>query len=316
MTRSKGQERFRDTAAQLIRFSLPLILSGVLQQLYNWADAFIVGNVEGELALAAVGSTTTTINFYVMAITGFTLGLSILFAQRFGSGQTQDIPKILSSFCLLLGIVFLALAGAGILLTNPLLRLLRTTEDTFALAADYLRIVLMGIPFLAVYNVYSAALRGIGDSKAPFYAVLVSSITNVALDILFVALFRWNVAGAALATVVSQAAMTLFLILYSVRKHPLLRFYPGRATISWSILRQGVQFGLPPYDPIQCQFSGKPDPPELYEWFWYSNGSRDHYRLPYRHHRSPPDHQSGLRHLYAGCAELWRGKSLPYTQYL
>lgn len=246
MTRSKGQERFRDTAAQLIRFSLPLILSGVLQQLYNWADAFIVGNVEGELALAAVGSTTTTINFYVMAITGFTLGLSILFAQRFGSGQTQDISKILSSFCLLLGIVFLALAGAGILLTNPLLQLLRTTEDTFALAADYLRIVLIGIPFLAVYNVYSAALRGIGDSKAPFYAVLVSSITNVALDILFVALFRWNVAGAALATVVSQAAMTLFLILYSVRKHPLLRFYPGRATISWSILRQGVHFGLPP----------------------------------------------------------------------
>ena len=153
MITATNQDRFRDVALELLRFSLPLILSGVLQQLYNWADAFIVGN---------------------MAITGFTLGLSILFAQRYGSGQTEEIPAILSSFSLLLGGIFLVLAALGILFALPLLTLLHTTEDTIALAGDYLRIVLMGIPFLAVYNVYSAALRGIGDSKAPFYAVLLS----------------------------------------------------------------------------------------------------------------------------------------------
>lgn len=247
MTRTTtNQDRFRDVALELLRFSLPLILSGVLQQLYNWADAFIVGNVEGEAALAAVGCTTSTINFYVMAITGFTLGLSILFAQRYGSGQTDEIPAILSSFSLLLGAIFLVLAALGILFALPLLTLLHTTEDTIALAGDYLRIVLMGIPFLAVYNVYSAALRGIGDSKAPFYAVLLSSVTNVVLDVLLVAVLRWHVAGAAIATVISQAAMTLFLILYGVRRYSLLRFSPGRKMLSAAALRQGFHFGLPP----------------------------------------------------------------------
>lgn len=246
MITATNQDRFRDVALELLRFSLPLILSGVLQQLYNWADAFIVGNVEGEAALAAVGCTTSTINFYVMAITGFTLGLSILFAQRYGSGQTEEIPAILSSFSLLLGCIFLVLAALGILFALPLLTLLHTTEDTIALAGDYLRIVLMGIPFLAVYNVYSAALRGIGDSKAPFYAVLLSSVTNVVLDILLVAVLRWHVAGAAIATVISQAAMTLFLILYGIRRYPLLRFSPGRKMLSAAALRQGLHFGLPP----------------------------------------------------------------------
>ena len=104
----------------------------------------------------------------------------------------------------------------------------------------------MGIPFLAVYNVYSAALRGIGDSKAPFYAVLLSSVTNVVLDILLVAVLRWHVAGAAIATVISQAAMTLFLILYGIRRYPLLRFSPGRKMLSAAALRQGLHFGLPP----------------------------------------------------------------------
>ena len=92
-------------AYALLKFSLPHILSGILQQLYNWADAFIVGNIEGELALAAIGSTTTVINFYLTAITGFTLGLSILFGQKYGSGQFKDIPHILSTFCIFLGAV-------------------------------------------------------------------------------------------------------------------------------------------------------------------------------------------------------------------
>ena len=159
---------FGRTILTLIHFSLPLILSGILQQLYNWADAFIVGNVEGELALAAVGSTTTLINFYVNAITGFTLGLSILFAQKYGNGEHGSLSRILSSFSVFLGGIFLLLAGVGIGLTAPLLKLLHTTPDTIGLAEEYLRIIFAGIPFLAVYNVYSAALRGIGGQPGAF----------------------------------------------------------------------------------------------------------------------------------------------------
>ena len=237
---------FGRTILTLIHFSLPLILSGILQQLYNWADAFIVGNVEGELALAAVGSTTTLINFYVNAITGFTLGLSILFAQKYGNGEHGSLSRILSSFSVFLGGIFLLLAGVGIGLTAPLLKLLHTTPDTIGLAEEYLRIIFAGIPFLAVYNVYSAALRGIGDSRAPFYSVLLSSLVNVVLDILFVACFRWNVAGAAIATVFSQAAMTLFLIAYSVRKYPLLRFSLRGRLFHREALTDGIHFGFPP----------------------------------------------------------------------
>ena len=105
-------------AYTLLKFSLPLIFSGILQQLYNWADAFIVGNVEGELALAAIGATGTVVNFYLMAITGFTLGLSILFAHQSGSGENKAIPEILSSFSLLFGVGFFAFAALGIWLAT------------------------------------------------------------------------------------------------------------------------------------------------------------------------------------------------------
>ena len=179
-----------DIASALLKFSLPLIFSGILQQLYNWADAFIVGNVEGELALAAIGATTTVVNFYVTAITGFTLGVSIFIAQQYGSGERAFISTILSTFSIFLGCIFLVLSGLGIFFTHPLLLLLHTTADTIILAKEYLQIIFLGIPFLAVYNVYSAALRGIGDSKAPFYSVLLSSIVNVILDIVFVAFFQ------------------------------------------------------------------------------------------------------------------------------
>ena len=246
MAVQREQKDFKGIAFILIKFSLPLILSGVLQQLYNWADAFIVGNVEGELALAAVGATSTVINFYLMAITGFTLGLSILIGQRFGSGQTKHIPPILSSFTIILGLVFTLLAALGILLASPILRLLHTTSDTLRLAEDYLQIIFLGVPFLAVYNVYSAALRGIGDSRAPFLALLVSSVVNVLLDLIFVAWFRWGVSGAAIATVISQAAMTVFIILYTIKKHSILRFRWKGKRIDRQALVQGMRFGFPP----------------------------------------------------------------------
>lgn len=240
------RDGFGRLAYILVKFSLPLMLSGILQQLYNWADAFIVGNVAGELALAAVGSTTSMVNFYVLAITGFTLGLSILFAQKFGAKELEDIRRILSTFLWVLGGIFLILAALGIRFAEELLRLLHTTQEALPLATDYLGIVLAGVPFLAVYNVYSAALRGIGDSRAPFYAVLLSSVVNVALDVLFVAVWGWGVAGAAIATVIAQAAMTVFLTGYGIAKYPLLRFRPGRQSFDRAMLVRGCRFGIPP----------------------------------------------------------------------
>ena len=237
---------FAGIARSLFQFSLPLILSGVLQQLYSWADAFIVGRVEGELALAAVGATGTVVNLFLTIITGFTLGLSILCAQKYGSGERSAIPQILATFSLLFAVLFLFLAAAGALLSLWALRLLHTPPDALPLAEAYLRIVFAGIPFLAVYNVFSAALRGLGDSRTPFIAVLISSLVNIALDVVLVACLHWGVGGAALATVLSQAAMTLFLVIYSRRKHPLLRFHPGLRMLNRRALSQGLRMGFPP----------------------------------------------------------------------
>ena len=241
MSETRGQ-----IARSLIRFSLPLILSGVLQQLYSWADAFIVGNVEGELALAAIGATGSVVNFYLMAMTGFTLGLAILFARKYGSGEIKDIPAILATFSVLLGAVFLVLAAVGMGLTAPLLRLMDTPEEALALSEAYLMLIFPGVPFLAVYNVYSAALRGIGDSRAPFWSILVSSVINVALDVLFVAVLGWGVEGAAVATVIAQVAMTVFLVGYAVKVHPALRFPLRLRSLSRIALGEGMTLGVPP----------------------------------------------------------------------
>ena len=246
MTEHIFGDDFKNIVNTLVRFSLPLILSGILQQLYNWVDAFIVGNVEGELALAAVGATGTVINFYIMAITGFTLGLAILFGQKFGSGELDYIPKVLSTFTVILGASFIILSLLGALTTVPLLELLHTTGDTIHMAADYLQIIFAGIPFMAVYNVYSAAMRGTGDSKAPFLAILVSSIVNIVLDIIFVALWGWGVRGAAAATVLSQISMAVFIIIYASSKYRSLRFSFREKLVDKGCLVQGFNFGLPP----------------------------------------------------------------------
>lgn len=247
MTESKNISSQENIVWVLVKFSIPLIFSGVLQQLYNWADAFIVGNVDGELALAAIGATTTVINFYIMAINGFTLGLAILFAQRFGSRDTASIPKILASFSCLLGSAFILFSALGSLFTPWLLGLLHTTADTVDLAEDYLRIIFAGIPFLAVYNVYAAALRGIGDSRTPFLAILISSAVNVILDIVFVAIMDLNVSGAAAATVISQVVMAVFLTIYSTKRYPILRFpFKRDYLFHKDSLLQGAKLGFPP----------------------------------------------------------------------
>ncbi len=230
---------------KLIKFCIPLILSGILQQLYNWADAFIVGNVAGDHALAAIGSTNTVINLFLLAITGFTLGLNVLFAQQYGSGKWEKITMTLSSFTGILGAASFILAGIGIACTYPLLRLLDTTPDTIQMAQDYLQIILIGIPFLAVYNIYTAALRGTGNSQAPFFSILISSVINIILDILLVAVFSLGVKGAAIATIISQIAMTAFIIWYS-RRYEFLRLHLTAWRTNLSTIHEGISLGFPP----------------------------------------------------------------------
>lgn len=230
-------------ARALTMFTVPLILSGVFQQLFNWVDAFIVGNVEGEMALAGIGAVTSTYSMFVMVIVGFTSGLSVLAAQRFGMGRAEELRHILVCFSLALGGIFLVVCSLGAVFTEQILILLDTPENIFQNAENYLRVMFAGIPFLAVYNTGCAVLRGMGDSRAPFLSVLVCSVINVALDLVFVAGLRQGTAGAAVATVLSQIAMTVYLMGYAVRRYPVLRFRRDR--LVWKDTGEGCRFGLP-----------------------------------------------------------------------
>lgn len=233
-------------AKSLVVFTIPLILSGMFQQIFNWVDAFIVGNIDGELALAGIGATTSIYNLFVTVVVGFTSGISVLTAQIFGKGEKERIKNILSTFTLLLGIVFFMVAALGSLFTNEILTVLDTPINIIGIAKEYMQLLMIGIPCLAVYNIYSAVLRGLGDSKAPFLSVLVCSIVNAVLDILFVIVFRFGAAGAAAATAISQATMAVFIIVYAVRKYPVLRYQVNRKAFDKSIMTKGLKFGLPP----------------------------------------------------------------------
>ncbi len=231
-------------AGALTAFTVPLILSGVFQQLFNWVDAFIVGNVEGELALGGIGAVTSTYSMFVMVIVGFTSGLSVLAAQRFGMGRTEEIKYILSSFSLVLGGLFLVVCSLGAVFVEQILVLLDTPENIFQNAENYLRIMFIGIPFLALYNTCCAVLRGLGDSKAPFASVMVCCVINVLLDLIFIAGLRMGTAGAAIATVLSQIAMTVYILWYAGEKYPFLR--PRRGMFRRSTAGEGTRFGVPP----------------------------------------------------------------------
>ena len=236
----------RSTARELVAFSMPLILSGILQQLYSWADAFIIGRAEGELPLAAVGATTSISYFFINTILGFTLGLSILGAQHFGRKDRDAVRRLMNCFLPLLVPVYVLLAAAAFVLAKPILQVMNTPEDIFADAFIYLQIIFAGIPLLACYNLYAAMLRAVGNTKAAFYAVLLSSVMNVALDALFVIAFGWGVAGAAAATVLSQAAMTGFIILYTAKKYPFLKHQKGEKRFDRAVFVQGLRFSVPP----------------------------------------------------------------------
>jgi len=233
-------------AAEMLRFSLPLVMSGVLQQLYSWADAFIIGHAEGEMQLAAVGATTSLSSFLSNTILGLTLGLSIIAAQHIGAGRRERVRSLLNSFLPLLCIGYALITLCASFFLSPVLALMDTPPEIFADALSYLHIILLGVPFLACYNLYAALLRALGDTKAAFYAVLLSSLANVVLDILFVAVLPFGVSGAAAATVLSQIGMTLFIILYAARKEPKLLRPAALSLPERSVLFEGMRFAAPP----------------------------------------------------------------------
>ena len=215
-------------APLIFAFALPLMAGNVCQQLYTVADTMVVGRFLGVDALAALGAADWLNWMMLGTIQGFTQGFAVPMAQEFGAGRPDRLRQAVGGAAALSLVLAVLLTAAGQALIGPVLRLLNTPAEAIGGSALYLRVMFAGVPVVTAYNLLAGVLRSLGDGKTPLHAMLVSSGLNIALDLLFVIVFRWGIAGAAIATVLSQAASGLY-CLRQVRRLEILRL--GRADL-------------------------------------------------------------------------------------
>ena len=242
---------------QLISFTIPLVLGNLFQLTYNAADSMIVGRYLGGQALAAVGTAGPIMNLAILFISGMCMGAGILMSTQYGAKQ-QDVLERQISTTLLSGLVFSFFVTLSMMvLAKPVLTLIRVPEEILDSACGYLRIIFTGFLFTFAYNFFSSTLRALGDSKASLYFLVISSVFNIAGDLLFVAVFRWGVNGRALATVLSQMICCLCCMIYIQKKVPLLRLGKRWLIFDKCLLSRTFSFGITSALQLMCVQLGK-----------------------------------------------------------
>lgn len=207
----------------IVKFTIPLLIGNIFQVLYNMVDTIIVGRTISVEALAAVGA-SGAISFLIVGFAmGFTNGLAIIVAQRFGANDMDGVRKSAAVGLILTLLVSIILTAVSAMFTMQILRLMQTPENIINDAYDYLIIIFYGIFFQMFYNYISCVIRALGDSKTPLYFLLISSILNIVLDLVFILNFHMGVAGAGLATVIAQALSGILCLIYVIKKFPELR---------------------------------------------------------------------------------------------
>lgn len=230
----------------ILAFMFPVFAGLLLQQLYNTVDTIIVGNFAGEASLAAVGACGVLTMAFLALANGFSAGACILIAQLFGAGQSDQMRRqASSSILLMLGMGILA-TFAGIFASEFVLEhIMATPFGLLEMACAYFKVYAAGMIFQFGYNIIAAVLRGIGDSKATLYFLLIASIINVALDILFVCYLDMGVVGAAIATDIAQAASCLAGILYMMKKYPMFHWKFREWTFEPTLAKLSLKTGFP-----------------------------------------------------------------------
>ena len=232
-------------AGKILLFALPLMLSSLLQLLFNAADVVVVGRCAGKEALAAVGSTSALINLLVNLFVGFSVGTNVVVARDLGAGREEDVSGSVHTaiaISLLSGVI-LTLLGVG--LARQLLIWTSSAPDVIDLATIYLRIYFCGMPVNMLYNFGAAILRAQGDTRRPLYYLAIAGVTNVALNLLFVIVFQMSVAGVALATIISQAVSALLVVGCLMRDQGPLRLELRKLRLEKRVVRRILQVGLP-----------------------------------------------------------------------
>ncbi|MGI5936993.1 MAG: MATE family efflux transporter, partial [Oscillospiraceae bacterium] len=234
-------------ARQLVSFAIPFAAANLLQTLYTMADLVIVGQFVGSTGLSAVSvSGQLTILLYALGI-GFSNGGQILISQLVGRKDYSSLKSTIGTSVTAQFIISVIIAVLGIIFTKPMLAILNTPPEAMPQAVDYLIICCCGIPFVYTYNAFASVLRGMGDSKRPFYFIFTSAMTNIVLDLLFVGAFKMESAGAALATSLSQFASCVFAFTYLYKRRETLGFdfKLSSFAIDWGKLKTIVSLSLP-----------------------------------------------------------------------
>lgn len=230
---------------QLLLFTLPILMGQLLTTLYHTVDSVIVGKFVGKDALAAVGSIGPATMLIVNLVGGFATGSSVLFSQYWGAKAFDRVRKSADTIYGLTLLLAAVITGVCLFLVEPVLNIMNIPEEIRPLSKIYLQVYFYGIPFSVIINMGSALLRAVGNSRYPMYCTLAAALTNVVLDLLFVAVFRWGVSGAAYATLLSQTVAAICIVIALLRAEDFWRLELGRISLSWDILRRVLRIGLP-----------------------------------------------------------------------
>ena len=243
--------------SQILRFALPLLIGNIFQQLYNTVDSIVVGRFVGKQALAALGVASPVMNIVLFTVIGLCTGASIYMATLWGEGDMEKCRREFST-CILAGLVFTAAVSlAAIFCIRPILNLLRTPAELMGQATAYLQVIFGGLVFSYLYNIYTAALRAAGDSASPLYFLVISSVINILLDLLFVPVFHWGAVGAAAATVLAQAISALLCYLYTAKQFPQLHLRRSDLVLDSRLLRTTIGYSQSAALQQTCFFIGK-----------------------------------------------------------
>lgn len=233
---------------KIILFSLPLMLSGMLQLVFNAADIIVVGRYVGSEAMAAVGSTAALINMIIQVFMGLSVGVNVCVAQAYGARKDRELREIINTSVTTALVAGVLLIFVGIALTRPMLEWMGSPEDVIGQSTLYMRIYFAGMPVIMLYNFVSAILRAVGDTKRPLYYLIHAGIINVILNLVFVVYFRIGVAGVALATALSQVYSAVAVLLCLIRDRDRLQLDWRHLSIDkrrlWQIFKIGFPAGL------------------------------------------------------------------------
>ena len=230
-------------AKSLVAFAVPLVLGNLFQLAYNAVDGMVVGRFAGDGALAAVGTADPVMNLLILGVTGLCIGAGVLMSSFFGAGDYAQLKKELAAMLALgMGLAGLILV-LGLLLSRPIFLLMQVPAEVMPEALLYMRIIFLGMPFTCLYNIYAAALRSIGDARTPTVFLAASCVMNGLLDVLFVAVFHWGAAGAAVATDMAAMASALSCVAHTYKKVDLLRLGRGDLRPDKSLVGRTVRYG-------------------------------------------------------------------------